>query len=374
VVVFKYAVIEFYFIFGAMKPISYQVYKRTLQFSFDAKTSRGSLQTHDAYILKGSTINGLIGWGEASPLKGLSIDAEPNFESKLIDIVNQLNQGTDPRELDLEKLPAIQFAIETLKSDIANGGKMELFASPFLNGKPIYMNGLVWMNTPENMLQEAIKKVEAGYDCIKFKIGAYQHDEECKMLEQFRKLFDANKVEIRLDANGAFAADEAVIKLKDLNQFTIHSIEQPIAPKQIEAMQEICAKSPIPVALDEELIGLNPLTDGKKILPKIGAKYLILKPTLLGGLSATEAWIAKANEYNMHWWTTSALESNIGLNAIAQFTATKNNKLPQGLGTGALYLNNFDTPLLAEKGFLHYIAAKKWAFPNASEELILNLS
>jgi o-succinylbenzoate synthase len=353
-----------------MKQVSYRVFKRSLEFSFEAKTSRGAIQTHDAYILKGSTSNGIIGWGEASPLKGLSIDALPHFESTLLEIVNQLNQGIDARELDLEKLPAINFALETIKKDIENGGKMLVYNSDFNKGKPQYMNGLVWMNTPHTMLQEAILKVKSGYDCIKFKIGAHQHDEECKMLEQFRMHFDANKVQIRLDANGAFLTDEALLKLKDLDKFSIHSIEQPIAPKQIEAMQEICAKSPIPIALDEELIGLNPSTDGKKVLQKIRAKYLILKPTLLGGLTITDEWINTAESCNMNWWATSALESNIGLNAIAQYTATKNNKLPQGLGTGALYLNNFDTPLLAEKGFLHYIASKKWAFPDESEELI----
>lgn len=355
-----------------MKNIKYQVYKRSLQFSFEAKTSRGAIQTHDAYLLKGVTQTGIIGWGEASPLKGLSIDATPYFETELLQIIALLNQGVEARQLDLERFPTLFFALETLHKDVAMGGQMLYYESSFLKGKPQYMNGLVWMNNPDQMLQEALQKAELGYDCIKFKIGAHQHDIECKMLEQFRKYYSANQVQIRLDANGAFLPDEALYKLKDLHKFNIHSIEQPIAPKQWDAMQEICAKSAIAIALDEELIGVNAATEGSKLLQKIGAKYCILKPSLLGGLAASEAWISQIKKYDMDWWATSALESNIGLNAIAQWTATQNNPLPQGLGTGALYLNNFDSPLLAEKGFLHYIATKKWSFPSAEEELILN--
>jgi o-succinylbenzoate synthase len=357
-----------------MKNVRYQLFKRSLAFSFEAKTSRGAIQTHDAYLIKASTPKGIIGWGEASPLKGLSIDATPQFENQLKEIISNLNQGIDARELDLSKLPSVQFALETVHQDVANGGQMKLFNSTFLKGTPQYMNGLVWMNTPQHMLEEAILKAQAGYDCIKFKIGAHEHDEECRMLEQFRKKFNANKVQIRLDANGAFLPDEALPKLKDLHAFTIHSIEQPIAPKQMEAMQEICAKSPINIALDEELIGLNPNTDAGNLLAKTGAHFLILKPTLLGGLAAAEDWIKQTQKYNRQWWATSALESNIGLNAIAQWTATQNNPLPQGLGTGALYSNNFETPLLAEKGYLYYIATKNWTLPEEKEELIVHLS
>jgi|694.fasta_scaffold41194_5 o-succinylbenzoate synthase len=356
-----------------MKNIKYQVFKRSLQFSFEAKTSRGAIQTHDAYLIKGTAVTGIIGWGEASPLKGLSMDAIPSFETELIKIITLLNQGKDARELDIDRFPSLCFAIETLHRDINNGGGIHNNDNPFLKGKPIAMNGLVWMNNPEQMLQEALQKADAGYNCIKFKIGAHQHDIECKMLEQFRKHYSPNHVQIRLDANGAFLPDEALNKLKDLQKFTVHSIEQPIAPKQVDAMQEICAKSAIDIALDEELIGVNPAIDGAKLLKKIGAKYCILKPTLLGGFNASETWISQAKKQDMSWWATSALESNIGLNAIAQWTATKNNPLPHGLGTGALYVNNFDGPLLAEKGFLYYIATNKWSFPTSQEELNLTI-
>jgi L-alanine-DL-glutamate epimerase-like enolase superfamily enzyme len=215
----------------------------------------------------------------------------------------------------------------------------------------------------DHMYQEAISKAQQGYDCIKFKIGAHDHDAECRLLEKFRNSFSANQVQIRLDANGAFKPNEALDQLKDFSKFTIHSIEQPIAAKQTERMQEICAKSSIPVALDEELIGINVHQQGAALLKLVRPKFIILKPTLLGGLACSDSWIKEAQKLDIDWWATSALESNIGLNAIAQWCAIKNNKLPQGLGTGALYKNNIPSPLLAEKGKLQYLVEKKWNFP-----------
>ncbi|MCG9881694.1 MAG: o-succinylbenzoate synthase [Bacteroidia bacterium] len=354
-----------------MRNVIYQVYKRELQFNFDAKTSRGEIKTHTCYILKATDINGKQAWGEAAPLKGLSIEHTPDFESKLIEIIDQINQGISIQELELQRLPSIHFALETLHLSLKNKNLMQVFDSEFLRRGSIAINGLVWMNTPETMIEEAINKARAGYDCIKFKIGAHNHDDECRMLEQFRKNFPSRTCTIRLDANGAFANDEALHKLKDLQRFEVHSIEQPIAPKQEEVLEEVCAKTPIHIALDEELIGRNPLEDGAKLLSKVKAKYLILKPSLIGGFASAEAWIKQGEKNDMHWWATSALESNIGLNAIAQWTAIKGNPLPQGLGTGALYTNNFDSPLLAENGFLQYIAQKKWSFPDENELLVL---
>lgn len=352
-----------------MKNIIYQVYKRELQFNFDAKTSRGDIKTHTCYLIKGTDTDGNFGWGEASPLKGLSLEHSLLFEQKLLEIITHLNNGITIQELNLLDLPSINFALETLHLGLKSKIPMQIFDSSFLKQTPISINGLVWMNTPETMLKEAIAKAQSGYNCIKFKIGAHNHDDECNMLELFRKRFSEIKYTIRLDANGAFAADEALLKLKDLSKYNVHSIEQPIAPKQEDILEEVCAKSKIDIALDEELIGKIPDKDGAKLLAKVKSKYLILKPTLIGGFAMADTWIKLAENYDMGWWATSALESNFGLNAIAQWVSTKQNALPQGLGTGSLYLNNFESPLLAENGFLQYIAQKKWSFPETSELL-----
>lgn len=348
-----------------MNHLHYGYVKRALQFSFEAITSRGALKAHNAYLIyvKHPSNPGATGWGEASPLKGLSIDDVPDFEDQLKGFLSYLNEGNSPHQIDMGGFPSIRFALETAQLDLINGGRRTLFENTFSKGTPIPINGLVWMSSIENMLDQAVKKAQEGFTCIKFKVGANDHDQECKLLENFRRHFDENKVEIRLDANGAFSAADALHLMKDFNQFHVHSIEQPIAPKQGEVLEEICAKSIIDIALDEELIGLDPEVDGPKLLKNLKAKYLILKPTLLGGMSASAKWIRKADEHHMQWWATSALESNIGLNAIAQWTAIQKTKLPQGLGTGNLYTNNFDSPLVAEKGTLYYIAQKAWQLP-----------
>jgi o-succinylbenzoate synthase len=346
-----------------MKGPVFAYLKRDLAFSFEAKTSRGAISTHQSFLVYAKNLNGKIGWGEAAPLKGLSIDYLPQFEEQLSAFLQLLNEGISFKELPLQEFPSIQFAIETALLDLENGGTQTLFPSPFLSGNPIAINGLVWMAELDHMYQEAISKAQQGYDCIKFKIGAHDHDAECRLLEKFRNSFSANQVQIRLDANGAFKPNEALDQLKDFSKFTIHSIEQPIAAKQTERMQEICAKSSIPVALDEELIGINVHQQGAALLKLVRPKFIILKPTLLGGLACSDSWIKEAQKLDIDWWATSALESNIGLNAIAQWCAIKNNKLPQGLGTGALYKNNIPSPLLAEKGKLQYLVEKKWNFP-----------
>jgi L-alanine-DL-glutamate epimerase-like enolase superfamily enzyme len=217
------------------------------------------------------------------------------------------------------------------------------------------------------MLEEANKKVADGFSCIKFKVGAHDFDAECKMLENFRKHHLPSKVQIRLDANGAFEADDAKLKLKALSRFHIHSIEQPIAVNQYEVLEFICKSSEIPIALDEELIGKLPFGETEKWLKQISPSFLILKPTLLGGLNIANGWIQISDKLNINWWATSALESNIGLNAISQWAATKTLKLPQGLGTGLLYENNIPSPLLVKGEHLFYLANKHWQLPHASK-------
>jgi L-alanine-DL-glutamate epimerase-like enolase superfamily enzyme len=216
------------------------------------------------------------------------------------------------------------------------------------------------MDTKEEMLKQAFEKIESGFNCIKFKVGAIDFDEECRMLEAIRKKYSSFNIEIRLDANGAFKNDEALHQLKELSRFDIHSIEQPIKPKQLDLMQELCKKSTIAIALDEELIGVDVERDGKKLLRYINPQFIILKPTLIGGFSLSEKWIHFATEMNIGWWATSALESNIGLNAIAQWTSSLDTNLPQGLGTGGLYSNNIPSPLVVKNGFLFYDVNKSW--------------
>jgi o-succinylbenzoate synthase len=332
--------------------------KHILAFYQAATTSRGAMQTHTVYYIiltKGNS----IGIGEAAPLPGLSVDATASFESQLQDILLQLNNGISLHDIDLTHVPAIAFALETAIADAQYGGTRKICSNNFYLGTPIAINGLVWMNKADEMQKEAIRKIEAGFTCIKFKIGALDFDEECRLLESIRKQYNAFKLEIRTDANGAFANSDALKKLNELKRFEIHSIEQPIKAGQLELMQEIVAKSPIPIALDEELIGVN-MPDAVSLLQTIKPQYIILKPTLIGGLAKSKNWIDIANKTGIGWWFTSALESNIGLNAIAQFCSSLSTQMPQGLGTGSLYKNNIESPLKVANGFIHYETCTPW--------------
>ncbi len=283
------------------------------------------------------------------------------MEQKLNELCEAVNNGYTYEMLDFTEFPSIQFAFETAFVGLKHVQPFLYFDTDFVKGQnAIPINGLVWMNDKETMLQEALQKVEAGFTCIKFKVGALDFDEECRMLEAVRKEFNAFKIEIRLDANGAFSQDDVFEKLKDFSRFQIHSIEQPIKQKQWDLMQEICVKSPVTIALDEELIGVDVQADGQKLLNHIKPQYLILKPTLIGGLAASESWIALAKKHNAGWWATSALESNIGLNAIAQWVSTQRVQMPQGLGTGGLYTNNFQSPLTVANGKISYDTGAEW--------------
>ncbi len=338
--------------------------KHILQFAKPVRTSRHTLHTHTIYYLTLQRLSdGKKTYGEAAPLIGLSTDDVPDFEMHLQQFCDEVNNGKAPESLNFEGFPSIQFAFETALLCMQHQQEFTLFNTPFLTGEPIKINGLVWMSNLEEMLQEAIEKAESGYTTIKFKVGALDFDEECRMLEAFRKKFGAYKVDIRLDANGAFKNDEALLQLQELSRFDIHSLEQPIKPKQWEMMEEVCVESAIPIALDEELIGVHVLQDGLKMLRKIKPAYLIIKPTLLGGLAESNRWVTCAENAEVHWWATSALESNVGLNAIAQWVSTKNNLLPQGLGTGNLYNNNAASPLKTANGKLYSHSDLTWRLP-----------
>jgi len=236
-----------------------------------------------------------------------------------------------------------------------------LFPSPFTQGKKnIDINGLVWMGEESFMKQQIEEKLEQGFRCIKLKIGAIDFQKELNLLRFIRQNFDANTVEIRVDANGAFAENIALHKLEQLAGYELHSIEQPIEKKHTDRMAELCKTTPIPIALDEELIGVFSWEEKEQLLEKIRPQYIILKPSFIGGFRGTKEWIDLAKKYQIGWWITSALESNIGLNAIAQWTFLQLNVMPQGLGTGGLYTNNFDCPLEVKEGQLIYNPAINW--------------
>jgi o-succinylbenzoate synthase len=330
--------------------------KHTLQFIKPAKTSRGEYTQKDHFLVLLSH-NGITGCGEAAPLPDLSIDGQAQLE----DVLTQLqyfaaeNHPISEWLRLTDEFPSLQLALESAFLDLQNGGNGILFPGPFTEGnESIPFNGLVWMNTIEAMWEEAQVKIAQGFTCLKFKVGAIDTDSECRLLEKVRKLKNAFHLTIRLDANGAWSADEPLRHLKEFARFEAHSIEQPIKAGQPEAMQEVCAKSPIPVALDEELIGVEQ-NNATSLIKTINPAYLVLKPTLLGGFSACDRWIKLAEKQNIGWWATSALEGNVGLSAIAQWVATKNNPLHQGLGTGALYQTNFPSRTRTEKDRMWFL-------------------
>lgn len=325
--------------------------KYTLCFKNPSGTSRGVLTTKDSWLIYLEDDN-QKGVGECGVLKGLSIDKEEEIEKKLTFVCQNIHLGKDQLYDELKEFPAIQFGLEQafLSLQSKNG---VLFESDFTSAKKgIPINGLVWMGDENFMKQQIKEKLAQNFTCIKMKIGAIDFETEFKLLKSLRKSFSANEIEIRVDANGAFTFEEALEKLKRLSDLELHSIEQPIKPKQWDKMYELCQKSPLSIALDEELIGVISTQEKKALLDRVSPPYIILKPSLLGGYRHSEEWIALCKERNIGWWVTSALESNIGLMAIAQWTYTLNNPMPQGLGTGGLYTNNFPSPLMVENGFL----------------------
>ena len=324
--------------------------KHTLIFKNPSGTSRGVLLKKDSWFLILSK-DRKSGIGECSILKGLSYDDHPDFEKTLAMLCNQITRGETL--LDLTSWPAIKMGYEMALLSLKGIHSYELFPSFFTKGsKSIPINGLVWMGSYDFMKQQIDALLSKGFNCIKIKIGSLDFDEELRLIAQLRKRYDAKTISIRVDANGAFLFSEALSKLQKLSAFRLHSIEQPIATKQWENMAFLCKKTPIPIALDEELIGVFSKALQIQMLDQICPQYLVFKPTLLGGFSSTLQWLSLAKEKGIDWWITSALESNIGLNAIAQFTFLKNISLPQGLGTGSLFTNNIESPLVIKKGCL----------------------
>ncbi len=334
--------------------------KHTLEFKFLAKTSRDELKTKDTWFLSVTDENGVIGLGECSIIAGLSMEDPKKFEEKLKHVGSHFSQYENYHEL-LVNFPAIRFGIETALLDLKNGGKRELFKTDFtLNKKPMPINGLVWMGDKPFISRQVKEKIEAGFTCIKLKIGALDFKQELDILKSLRKEYSANDIEIRVDANGAFSLEDALEKLLRLSEYDLHSIEQPIKQGQWEEMAALCQFSALDIALDEELIGVNSVSKKKELLETIQPQYIILKPSLVGGFKASEEWISLAKELEINYWNTSALEANIGLNAISQWTSSLNNPLPQGLGTGGLYHNNIPSPLVVKNGEIIYDRDSGW--------------
>ena len=339
-----------------------QHHKYILNFIRPGGTSRGVLRTKETHFLK-ILEGGRVGFGECALFRGLSCDDLPDYEKRLDWLCENINKPFSTLKKALEEYPSIIFGLEQALLSLDSRSPFELFPSKFTRGEEgISINGLIWMGSSAFMDSQIKEKLNAGFTTIKMKIGAIDFNSEIALLERIRKQYSAKEIVLRVDANGAFTPVEALEKLKRLAELEIHSIEQPIRQGNFDEMAELCASSPIPIALDEELIGIHDVTNKRELLQIINPQYLILKPSLLGGFAGCEEWIALAEENRTGWWVTSALESNVGLNAIAQWTYTKKNDLPQGLGTGALFSNNFVSPLNVDGGLLHYEKEKDWEF------------
>jgi o-succinylbenzoate synthase len=335
-------------------------FKHQLQFKRPSGTSRGVLTYKETWFiqLENTTRQGI---GECGLFKGVSIDDRQDFEAKLAWTCEHINLGLDVLLAELIEFPSIQFGLEMAFLSVSHQNQFELFPSDFTKGKDsIPINGLIWMGDPVFMKQQIKDKLASGFSCIKLKIGAIDFDKELELMRSIRQEFDADTIEIRVDANGAFKPNEALEKLKRLSDYNLHSVEQPIRQGQVDDMAQLCSETPLPVALDEELIGVFSVTEKQFLLQTIKPQYIILKPTLVGGFKGSQEWITLAESNQIGWWVTSALESNIGLNAIAQWTYTLESPLPQGLGTGGLFTNNIQSPLVVDSGQLVYDLKTKW--------------
>lgn len=327
--------------------IQYRFKKHILQFKTPAGTSRGILTYKPSWFVEATdTTNGRIGLGECSIIPGLSPEYinDEEYEKYLEKIVHG-------ELIDLTALPSIRFGLESAELDLKNGGNQIYFNNSFSNGlRSLPINGLIWMGSKEFMKKQIDEKINQGFNTIKLKIGAISFDEELSLISYIRSKYSALDLTIRVDANGAFSAENSLKKLDALAQYNIHSIEQPIPAGQFDAMKTLCAQSPIPIALDEELIGVHSKESKIELLDTINPQYIILKPSLHGGITGTQEWISIAEDRGISWWMTSALESNVGLNTICQLAGEYENTLPQGLGTGGLYTNNTETSLVVQNG------------------------
>lgn len=333
-----------------------------LHFKEPGGTSRGVMTEKPTFLVKIFDENDPehLGIGEAAVFPGLSPEADGNYVWKLTEVLANVAIG---KTTDLTRHSSIQFGLEQALLDYSNGCRGIYCPGPFVNGEgSIVINGLVWMGDFGKMMERLEEKINAGFRCVKLKIGAIDWKSETEMIEYIRRRFSPDELTIRVDANGAFTMDDALPRLKRLADLGVHSIEQPIKAGNPELMAFLCRVSPLPIALDEELIGKGTTEEKISMLDTIMPQYIVLKPALCGGFSGGEEWIALAGKREIGWWVTSALESNVGLNAIAQWTAgllsadveSISSPIPQGLGTGSVFTDNFETPIYLEGDNLRY--------------------
>lgn len=350
--------------------LTFHFEKKVFEFKFPAGTSRGVLYDKKSWFVTIQEKNtGYQGLGECSVIEGLSPDytVEQDYFNKLnqaadflsqfevIELKHQFENEFINNEIEhfFSVNPSIRFGFEMAILDLLNLGKGIYFNNEFSRGtKRIPINGLIWMGDEQFVQNQINEKINSGYSTIKMKVGALDFNKEIKLLKSIRDFADSKSITIRVDANGAFEKDDVIDKLTELTKLDIHSIEQPIKPGNTELMRDLCSLNIIPIALDEELIGISSLTEKLNLLQAIQPHYIILKPSLHGGLKGTREWIQLAQRLKIGWWMTSALESNIGLSAICQFLAEFNNDLPQGLGTGSLFTTNFNQNLVVRNGFI----------------------
>ncbi len=333
-----------------------------LSFERPAQTSRDTLKERVVWfvILRSRSLD-RFGIGECAPISGLSIDRLGCIERQLTEICRRPRDYLENLEDSLSAYPSLRFALEMAWRDLDNQGNRILYPSSFTSGaETVKINGLIWMGDPDYMLAQIERKLAQGWKCIKVKVGGIAFDQELELLARIRKVYDAGQLELRVDANGAFGADEAMGKIRKLAEYDLHSIEQPLRPGNWPPMERLCRESPVPVALDEELVFITSTEESAKMIHEVRPQYLVLKPSLLGGFKACERWIGLAEAESVKWWITSALESNVGLNAIAQWTHHLGPKGHQGLGTGELYSNNIPSPLSHRRGELRYSPAAVW--------------
>ncbi len=327
--------------------MTFSIQEKLLHFKQPAGTSRGVYTTRRIWLLTVEH-DGRTAIGECAPLPQLSCDDIPDYEAVLrrfCDIIEAT--GSIPYD-EMRNYPSMLFGVETALAQLSRTDGL-LYDTPFSHGEEgIPINGLVWMGTHDEMLCRLKEKLALGFRCVKLKIGAIDFAKELDLIQHIRKHFSREEVELRVDANGGFTPDVALERLQELVRYDIHSIEQPIMAQQWSEMAQLCQLSPLPIALDEELIGVNTTDEKIRLLDTIKPQYIILKPSLHGGVAGTREWIALANERSIGSWITSALESNIGLNAITQLAADiygPKITMPQGLGTGMLFTDNIPMPL-----------------------------
>ena len=334
--------------------------KHILEFKRPSGTSRG-VMTHKETFFIILERDKKLGIGECGILRGLSVDDVPDYEDTLKWTCENINLGKERLWEILMPYPSIQFGVEQAFLSLNSNDPFLLYPSEFTQNKSsIAINGLIWMGDEHFMHQQIQQKLKEGFKCLKLKIGAIDFEKEISLLKSIRNKYNEKEIELRVDANGAFLPSEAMHKLERLSLFGLHSIEQPIKAGQANEIGKLCLNSPVPIALDEELIGISDVTEKEILLQTVRPQYIILKPSLVGGFRGSMEWIGIAEKLNIKWWITSALESNIGLNAIAQWTYTLDSPLPQGLGTGGLYTNNFECPLRVKNGTISYEHSGNW--------------